>query len=110
MGVVCQKQKPLSECKAIDSRWVDSYKLKNAERIAKSRLQGFKDPRDPSLLETFAGTEKVLLKKCWCLLSPKDGRWGHLHSSTAFLPTEDRVWIRLPKPKIESGLDWLNQR
>eukprot|EP00919_Chromeraceae_sp_WS-2016_P019044 GHVR01045371.1.p1 GENE.GHVR01045371.1~~GHVR01045371.1.p1 ORF type:complete len:120 (+),score=21.59 GHVR01045371.1:1116-1475(+) len=71
LGVLDIQDTPPPGVKAVSTRWVYTWKLKDKERIAKARLvaQGFKDHRDKATIETFSGTaDKDLVYVCFCYI------------------------------------------
>eukprot|EP00919_Chromeraceae_sp_WS-2016_P012381 GHVR01028892.1.p1 GENE.GHVR01028892.1~~GHVR01028892.1.p1 ORF type:complete len:258 (+),score=44.10 GHVR01028892.1:290-1063(+) len=82
-------------------RWVHSWKLKNKERIPKSRLVaiGCADPRNTDILNTYSGTaSKDLLRLALIFYLSRGWNMAKSDVSTAFLqaPITEEVWVKLP--------------
>eukprot|EP00820_Chromera_velia_P016100 Cvel_25807.t2-p1 / transcript=Cvel_25807.t2 / gene=Cvel_25807 / organism=Chromera_velia_CCMP2878 / gene_product=Copia protein, putative / transcript_product=Copia protein, putative / location=Cvel_scaffold2974:3247-4936(+) / protein_length=468 / sequence_SO=supercontig / SO=protein_coding / is_pseudo=false len=99
-----QTQHPRPGVKPITLRWVCTWKLKEEEQVAKSRLvaKGFQDARDNGFLETFSGTASSSLSRAafvWALSRGLQAAKADI--STAFLqaPLDGKngeVSLRLP--------------
>eukprot|EP00919_Chromeraceae_sp_WS-2016_P019037 GHVR01045362.1.p1 GENE.GHVR01045362.1~~GHVR01045362.1.p1 ORF type:complete len:216 (+),score=18.08 GHVR01045362.1:319-966(+) len=111
LGVLDIQDTPPPGVKAVSTRWVYTWKLKDKERTAKARLfaQGFKDHRDKATIDTFSGTADIdLVYVCFCYIIYRGWKLVKTDVTTAFLqaPMNEEVWVSLPKLPENVPIPW----